>query len=103
MSLQKLPDNLPVPEDDGACDHLAGLRLPQITLPATDGTRLDLDGLTGRVALYVYPMTGTAEQALPEGWNDTPGARGCTPQSYAFRDHKRELDALQTQVFGISA
>ena len=102
MSLQNLPDNLPVPQNDGACDHLTGLRLPRVTLPATDGTHLDLAELTGRVVLYVYPMTGTPGQNLPDGWNATPGARGCTPQSCAFRDHQRELDALGTQVFGIS-
>ena len=103
MSLQDLPNDLPVPRDDGACDHLTGLRLPSVTLPATDGTRLELAALKGRVVLYVYPMTGRPDRDLPEGWNDTPGARGCTPQSCAFRDHQRGLDTLGTQVFGVSA
>ena len=103
MSLQDLPDDLPVPQDDGACDHLTGLRLPHVTLPATDGTQLNLAELTGRVVLYVYPMTGTPGRGLPDGWNDTPGARGCTPQACAFRDHQRDLETLQTRVFGISA
>ena len=103
MSLQDLPNDLPVPQDDGACDHLSSLPLPQITLPATDGTRLSFSTLEGRVVLYLYPMTGTPGADLPDGWNKTPGARGCTPQSCAFRDHKRELDALGAQVFGISA
>ena len=103
MSLQELPDGLPVPRDDGACDHLTGRPLPSLMLPVTDGTQLELAELTGRVVLYVYPMTGTPGQDLPDGWDTTPGARGCTPQACAFRDHKRELDALGTRVFGISA
>ncbi len=102
MSLQ-LPDDLPVPTDDGACDHLSGLPLPQLTLPATDGTQLELATLSGRAVLYLYPMTGRPGRDLPDGWDETPGARGCTPQSYAFRDHKCELDALGTQVYGVSA
>ena len=102
MSLQNLPDNLPVPQDDGACDHLTGLRLPHVTLLASDGTRLELAELTGRVVLYVYPMTGTPGRDLPGGWNATPGARGCTPQACAFRDHQRDLAALHTRVFGVS-
>lgn len=103
MNLQSLPKNLPPPQEDGACDHLTGLRLPHVTLPATDGTHLDLAALTGKVAMYLYPMTGTPGPALPEGWDETPGARGCTPQSCAFRDHKRDLEALGVRVLGISA
>ena len=103
MNSQDLPKDLPVPQDDGACDHLTGLRLPQLALPGADGTPTNLAGLRGRVVLYRYPMTGRPDRDLPEGWDETPGARGCTPQSCAFRDHKRELDALGAQVFGISA
>lgn len=103
MNLQSLPENLSPPQDDGACDHLTGLRLPHVTLPATDGTHLDLAALTGKVPMYLYPMTGTPGQALPEGWDETPGARGCTPQSCAFRDHKRDLEALKARVLGVSA
>jgi peroxiredoxin len=72
-------------------------------LPATDGTEVDVSALTGRTVLYLYPMTGTPGEALPDGWDDLPGARGCTPQACAFREHKAELDALGAQVYGLSA
>ncbi len=103
MSLEQLPDDLPVPQDDGTCDHLPGLKLPDLSLLATDGRTVDLATLTGRTVLYLYPMTGTPGKALPEGWDETPGARGCTPQSCAFRDHKAQLSALGVQVYGVSA
>jgi peroxiredoxin len=97
-----LPDDLPVPLDDGACDHLSGLRLPSLTLPATDGRMIDLSSLPERVVVYVYPRTGRPDQPLPTGWDQIPGARGCTPQSCAFRDHYQELRALGADVFGLS-
>ena len=40
---------------------------------------------------------------LIEGWDEIPGARGCTPQSCAFRDHFADLRAAgATEVFGLS-
>lgn len=98
-----LPAELPVPEDDGAASHLRGLKLPSIPLPATDGSSVDLAGLPGLVVVYAYPMTGRPGVAPPDGWDEIPGARGCTPQSCSFRDHFRELEALGvTHVFGLS-
>ncbi|MDB5045476.1 MAG: BcpB protein [Deinococcus sp.] len=99
---QLLPKDLPVPTDDGACDHFTGLRFPSVPLPATDGRWVDLSGLAGRTVLYVYPRTGTPGVPLPQDWDSIPGARGCTPQSCAFRDHYAELQALHTRVFGLS-
>lgn len=94
---------LPPPQDDGAADHLKGLRIPSVALAATDGTTVDLAGLEGLSVVYVYPLTGRPGQALPEGWDDIPGARGCTPQSCAFRDHHAELIAAgAARVFGLS-
>jgi peroxiredoxin len=94
---------LPVPTDDGAADHLAGMRLPSILLPATDGRSIDLSVQPGRVVVYAYPRTGVPDQPNPEGWDAIPGARGCTPQSCAFRDHHAELMALGiTAVYGLS-
>lgn len=101
-NLADLPKELPRPVDDGAADHLAGMRLPELVLPATDGSDVDLSRLPGRWVLYVYPMTGRPGLALPDGWDGIPGARGCTPQSCGFRDHHAELKALGTGVFGLS-
>ena len=95
---------LPVPHDDGAARHLAGISLPGIALPATDGTHVNLGKLAGRTVLYIYPLTGQPGTAVPEQWDDVPGARGCTPQSCAFRDHHSELVvAGADRVFGLSS
>ncbi len=99
-----LPANLPEPVDDGACDHLYGLELPAIELSSTDGTVRWLHGVSSRLlVLYVYPRTGGPGVSLPEDWDLIPGARGCTPQSCAFRDHHAELGALDATVWGLSA
>ena len=101
-NLLELPADLPVPVDDGACDHLPGMRLPSMALPATDGSMVDLAMLPGRSVVYVYPRTGRPDQPLPTGWDGIPGARGCTPQSCAYRDLAAELGALGARVFGLS-
>jgi peroxiredoxin len=102
-NLHELPKNLPVPQDDGACDHLAGMKLPSIALPSTRGRTVDLSSLGGATVIYVYPRTGRPDREPTPGWNDIPGARGCTPQSCAFRDHHEELKrAGAAQVFGLS-
>jgi len=96
-----LPPNLPVPEDDGAARHLAGMRMPFLALAATDGTEVCLAKLAGRTVVYIYPRTGRPGVALPDGWDAIPGARGCTPQSCSFRDHFAELHELRVvHLFG---
>ncbi len=102
-NLHELPEGIPAPVDDGACDHLTGMRLPHIVLPATSGETVELSGLTGRTVVYCYPLTGRPGEDLPRGWDEIPGARGCTPQSCAFRDHHAELRALGAYVYGLSA
>jgi peroxiredoxin len=98
-----LPSNIPVPQDDGAARHLAGLKLPSVTLTTTDGVQVDLSKLTGRTVVYIYPRTGVPGQPLPEGWDAIPGARGCTPQSCSFRDHFAEIRELGVvHLFGLS-
>jgi peroxiredoxin len=102
-NLYELPKDLPVPQDDGACGHLAGMKLPPVALLSTGGRRIDLSTLPGTTVVYVYPRTGRPDQEVPPGWNAIPGARGCTPQSCAFRDHYQELKrAGASQVFGLS-
>ncbi len=100
--LHALPPGLPVPEDDGACDHLPGALLPAIALPTTLGDQVDFSALRGRTVIYAYPRTGLPTEDPPAGWDRIPGARGCTPQSCAFRDHHTELRALGAGVFGLS-
>lgn len=100
--LHALPEGLPAPVDDGAARHLPDARVPSVPLPSTAGGVVDLSALPGRTVVYCYVMTGRADQRLPEGWDLIPGARGCTPQACAFRDHHRELKALGVQVFGLS-
>ena len=101
--LYQLPPNLPVPQDDGACRHLAGMRLPRLALASTGGRMVDLSALSGRTVVYAYPRTGEPDKDPPPGWDAIPGARGCTPQSCAFRDHYQELmRAGASEVFGLS-
>jgi peroxiredoxin len=98
-----LPDNLPVPQDDGAARHLKGLRLPDLALAATDGAAVNLSRLKGRTVVYVYPRSGRPGVPAPDGWDAIPGARGCTPQSCSFRDHFADLKRLGVaQLFGLS-
>ena len=98
-----LPKDLPMPQDDGACDHLTGMKLPSLALASTRGRRVDLSTLTGTTVVYIYPRTGRPDHELPTGWNAIPGARGCTPQSCAFRDRYQELKALGvSELFGLS-
>ncbi|XP_021953121.1 peroxiredoxin DOT5 [Folsomia candida] len=99
-----LPADLPVPKDDGACDHLIpGTLIPSITLTATDSSTVNLSTLPGTVVIYCYPRTGQPGVPLPDGWDLIPGARGCTPQSCSFMDHFKELQKLGvSHVFGLS-
>jgi peroxiredoxin len=98
-----LPPDLPVPEDDGAARHLPGMELPALRLSSTAG-EVDLRmAAAGTLVLYLYPRTGRPGVPSPDGWNQTPGARGCTPQSCAFRDHRAELAELGADVVGMSA
>ena len=98
-----LPPGIPAPQDDGAARHLTGMKLPDLALRATSGASVNLSKLEGRTVVYVYPRTGVPGVDLPPGWNEIPGARGCTPQSCGFRDHFDELKRLGVaQLFGLS-
>jgi peroxiredoxin len=99
-----LPPELPVPVDDGAADHLLGQPVPGVALPSTDGGQVRLtDDEAFRTVVYCYPRTGRpGEPSLSEDWDLIPGARGCTPEACAFRDHHAELTSLEAQVYGVS-
>ncbi len=102
-SVYSLPPDLPVPVDDGACDHLPGSAVPRIALPSTGGRSVRLDVVAARPAvLFFYPRTGEPGKSPGPEWDAIPGARGCTPQSCGFRDLHREFTGLGIQVFGVS-
>jgi peroxiredoxin len=98
-----LPPGLPAPVDDGACDHLPGAALPHIRLWSTRGRWVDVADVAPRFVLFAYPRTGRPDEPAPPGWDEIPGARGCTPQSCGFRDRHAELRALGHEVFGLSS
>ncbi len=103
MDFTRLPQDLPVPVDDGAADHLEGKEFPDRPFPSTGGKPVNIRALDGLVVLYIYPMTGRPGVPLPDGWDDIPGARGCTPQSCGYRDAYPRLKALEARVHGLSS
>jgi peroxiredoxin len=98
-----LPAGLPVPVDDGAADHLPGMAMPDVVLPSSMGQVSLPDLAAERLVLYVYPQTGPEDKPIASGWDELPGARGCTPQSCGFRDHAAELAAFSARVAGVSS
>ena len=102
-NLNQLPANLPRPKDDGGARHLKGMALPDLELPSTRNRRVNLSTVSApRIVIYAYPMTGRPDRQLPQGWDDIPGARGCTPETCGFRDHHKDLAKLHAEVFGVS-
>ena len=99
-----LPEGLPVPVDDGAAAHLPGASIPDLALWSTEGVEVDLGELAaGSLVLYVFPKIGRPDEPSPPGWDETPGARGCTQETCAFRDRHEEFSALGYSVAGLSA
>jgi peroxiredoxin len=104
MEFAQLPGGLPVPEDDGAADHLTGVEIPAVALTSSEVGTVDLaEAAAGLLVAYVYPRTGVPGEPLSDGWDDIPGARGCTPQSCAYRDTREEFERLGAALVGISA
>lgn len=101
--LHQLPDNLPVPIDDGACDHLQGMSLPSLLLKTSSDRSVDLSAEKGIVVIFFYPMTGRPDSPPMVGWDEIPGARGCTPQTCSYRDNYKQLSELGAKVFGASS
>ena len=100
--IRTLPPDLPVPPDDGACAHLLGLRVPPVILVSTAGRAVRLSELPGQTVVYCYPRTGEDGLEPPPGWNEIPGARGCTPQTCGFRDRYAAFRDIGAEVFGMS-
>jgi peroxiredoxin len=100
----KLPDGLPVPEDDGACRHLPGKDLPALALRSTSNRDVRLDEVSqNRTVFFFYPRTGRPGQSVPPTWDQIPGARGCTPHSCGYRDSFAEFRRLGVAVYGVSS
>jgi peroxiredoxin len=99
-----LPAGLPVPEDDGAADHLPGAPVPSVSLVSTTGGAVDLAerSRAGTVVVFAYPRTGRPGADMPAGWDDIPGARGCTPEACAFRDLSAEFSGAGAELYGLS-
>jgi peroxiredoxin len=97
------PSDIPVPQDDGACLHLTGTKIPSVSLLDTSGKTVDLASLSGLTILFCYPRTGAPGETITDDWNSIPGARGCTPQACSFRNELAELQKLGVKnVFGVS-
>ena len=101
-SFLDLPDNLPEPIDDGAANHLVGMKIPKVSLKSTSGSIVNLSELKGKTVIFCYPMTGVPGVALPDGWDEIPGARGCTLQICSYRDKFSALKTYVNNVFGVS-
>jgi peroxiredoxin len=98
-----LPDDLPAPMDDGAADHLTGMRIPHVPLLATNGEMIDIAAIAGTVVVFAYPRTGQpgVDPLVPE-WDEIPGARGCTPHTSGYRDLYAKFVEHGAAVFGLS-
>lgn len=97
-----IPADLPIPLDDGACEHLENMRIPNVSLWSTDNQEINLSNLRGWNLIFCYPMTGRPGVPIPEGWAQIPGAAGCTPQACSYRDNHAELKRNGVGVYGIS-
>ena len=102
QDVYSLPAGLPIPVDDGACRHLPGHAVPQIGLASTSGREIFLSDLPGRTVVFCYPRTGAPGQPVPAGWDEIPGARGCTPEACAFRDLHTQIREAGAGVVGMS-
>ena len=100
--IHTLPDDLPIPEDDGAASHLLNAAVPRVALKTTTGEEVRLNSLPGRTVLFCYPRTGRPDEELPPGWNAIPGARGCTPEACGFRDAHAQFTELGARVLALS-
>ena len=101
--LRSIPKDLPIPLNDGACEHLENMLLPDVSLWSTDDQEINLSRLSGWNVIFCYPMTGRPGFSIPEGWVQIPGAAGCTPQVCSYRENHAELKRNGVEVYGLSA
>ena len=101
-NIYSLPENLPVPQDGGECNHLQNTILPDINLMSTSSTKINLKKIKGKSVVFCYPRTGKPDIEPPLGWNDIPGARGCTPQMCTINEKVNYFLNLDISVFGLS-
>lgn len=104
-NLEKLPENLPIPQDDGLAQHLSHHQVPTVSLRSTSGNMIDLNKISQTpTILFIYPRAGSpiAPNRNAEAWDLIPGARGCTPHTCGYRDLYHEFLDLGVQVFGLS-
>lgn len=97
-----VPENLAEPQDDGACDHLLGFKIPELNLMSTDTKCINVGQISDIVVYYFYPMIGDPAELPGDDWNSIPGARGCTPQSCSYRDKYSSFSKSKVRVFGVS-
>lgn len=101
--LSSIPEDLPIPANDGMCEHLENMWLPDISLMSTDDQKINLSSLSGWNVVFCYPMTGRPGFSIPEGWVQIPGAAGCTPQVCSYRENHSEFKRNGVGIYGISA
>ena len=102
-NLNTLPENLPIPEDDGAAQHLEGMMFPEIHIESTDGVSVDTAQFKkGITVIYCYPMTGRPDEEVPQGWDEIPGARGCTPETLGYKDKCDAFTSRDVRLYGMS-
>lgn len=97
-----IPIDLPIPLDDGECNHLENMQIPNACLWSTDDQEINLSSLSGWNVIFCYPMTGRPGVPIPEGWVQIPGAAGCTPQACSYRDNHAVLKRNRVGIYGIS-
>ncbi|WP_341328069.1 peroxiredoxin [Methylotuvimicrobium sp. KM2] len=100
--LQSIPEDLPIPLNDRACEHLENMLLPDVSLWSTNDQEINLSRLSGWNVIFCYPMTGHPGFAIPEGWVQIPGAAGCTPQVCSYRENYTEFNRNGVGIYGIS-
>lgn len=97
-----IPNDLPIPLDDGACGHLQNTRMPDVSLWSTYDREINQSKLPGWNVIFCYPMTGRPGLAIPAGWVQIPGAAGCTPQVCSYRENHGVLSGHSVGIYGIS-